>query len=136
MILGLILILKKRSFVLERAPRGFVLMLLTIIGLQTYLISSWEGWWGAIWGARYFTEVTPLFALLCVGVFSNLSRKAFVLIALVSFLIQAHGVYGKGKGWFYDPPKTKSYANEEERMYDWSDSPLLYPWNRKLIDRQ
>jgi hypothetical protein len=99
--------------------------------LDSLVVSRWFVWWGGYcWGPRLLTElVPPLIVLMAVGVpwieHSGLRawpRRAFVVLALYSVLIQSVGVFFYPKGQWDGTPHSVDAA--PARLWDWRDNPI------------
>jgi len=108
------------------APWLAVLALAHWIVVSSY-ISNW--WAGHSYGPRFFTDITPIFALFLIPWFeqwdglSRFARVAFVTLALIGFAIHLRGGWSQAViQWNVDPVNIDAHP---ERNWDWSDPPFL-----------
>jgi hypothetical protein len=108
------------------APWLAVLALAHWIVVSSY-ITNW--WAGHSYGPRFFTDITPIFALFLIPWFeqwnglSRFARVTFVTFALVGFAIHLRGGWSQAViQWNVDPVNIDAHP---ERNWDWSDPPFL-----------
>ena len=93
-----------------------------------FLLSKYSVWWGGhCFGARYWTDVIPLFAIvLAFGL--EWMWTAFAHLVAVSYLTIAFSIGVHGIGAFcYPSTWNQSPANVDlhhERLWDWRDTEL------------
>ena len=109
------------------AHRLIVWLLLALIP-YFLLLSKYAVWWGGhCFGPRYWTEVTPLFAiLLAFGLDWALDRSRiltilFAITIALGIMIQLIGVYCAPSSWNLTPLDVDSH---HERLWDWRDNEL------------
>lgn len=113
------------------APRGWAWFCAAAIALQLALVASWDMWWGGHgWGSRMLVESIPLCALLIAPAVARLvrdrmGRRLVTAATLAGFLMQVNSVFGRGYSWTDDP--VGQLTPLEERLWDWSAPPFLYP---------
>jgi hypothetical protein len=108
------------------APWLAVLALAHWIVVSSY-VTNW--WAGHSYGPRFFTDITPIFALFLVPWFeqwdglSRLTRVVLVTFALIGFAIHLRGGWSQAViQWNVDPVNIDAHP---ERNWDWSDPPFL-----------
>ncbi len=116
------------------APWLAVLVLAHWIIVSSY-VSNW--WAGHSYGPRFFTDLTPIFALFLIPWFANWQMLArgvrilFVTCALIGFAIHVRG------GWSEAVIQWNSYPQNvdqhPERNWDWKDLSFL---RTQVIDQQ
>jgi hypothetical protein len=108
------------------APWLAVLPILHWIVVSAY-VNNW--WAGHSYGPRFFTDLTPIFALFLIPWFQNwealprLARTAFVTFALIGFAIHLRGGWSLAViEWNVKPVNIDQHP---ERNWDWQDPPFL-----------
>jgi hypothetical protein len=89
-----------------------------------------NNWWaGHSYGPRFFTDLTPVFALFLIPWFerwdevSRFARTAFVTLALIGFAIHLRGGWSLAViEWNVKPVNIDQHP---ERNWDWTDPPFL-----------
>ena len=87
-------------------------------------------WWaGHSYGPRFFTDLTPVFALFLIPYLQNWERMArsarvaFVALVLVGFAMHLRGGWSAAVYlWNTDPVNVDSHP---QRVWDWRDPPFL-----------
>jgi hypothetical protein len=105
--------------------------LVTLVILHWIVVSAYvNNWWaGHSYGPRFFTDLTPIFALFLIPWFekwdglSRVARTAFVTLALVGFAIHLRGGWSLAViEWNVNPVNIDQHP---ERNWDWTDPPFL-----------
>ncbi len=121
-------------------PAGWEFALLGVILTHTSMLSCWKIWeGGSSWGSRLMAEVVITGGILIAQPISTLlkirlGRIGLLVLAIISFWMQANAVYLSGGYWNGDPPNPKIAPHA--RLWDWSDPPFLYPFLRNVINRK
>jgi hypothetical protein len=125
-IIGMWRALLRRRWKTELAPWLAALVLMHWIAISAYTQSWWAGF---CYGPRFFTDVTPIFALFLIpwlARWEKLSggvRTLFLACALIGLAMHLRG------GWstaVYDwSLKPASVGEHPERVWDWTDPPFL-----------
>ncbi len=115
-------------FASRLAPHRLIVWLLLALIPYFLLLSKYAVWWGGhCFGPRYWTEVTPLFAiLLAFGLDWALDRSRiltilFAITIALGIMIQLIGVYCAPSSWNLTPLDVDSH---HERLWDWRDNEL------------
>ena len=118
------------------APRGWQALCLGAVLLHIALIAAWGNWWGGhSWGSRLLAETLPCAGLLVLPPLSRLVHSKtgtrLVLVATsLGILMQTNEVLGPGRKWNND--SLQPGRPLEERLWDWTDPPFLYPLPRAV----
>jgi hypothetical protein len=111
-----------------RAPAGWPIFALTVIGMHLLLISAWDCWGGGhCWGSRLAADVTPLAALFCLRPLAVLwqavwGRRFVLFLVVLSVLLHVPAVYSRADRW-----NSLLRPQSTDELWDWSDPPYLYP---------
>jgi hypothetical protein len=117
------------------ASEGLIAWLLAALGPYFFLLAKYSVWWGGhCFGARYWTDVIPLFAIVLAFGLDWIQTHSRALAALSYLTIAVSiGVHGIG-AFCYPSTWNLSPANVDlhhERLWDWRDTEL----SRCLIER-
>ncbi|HUT57797.1 MAG TPA: hypothetical protein VNA25_08080 [Phycisphaerae bacterium] len=115
----------------SRGHRAFDGAVAAVVVLHWLLVASWWGWRGGwCFGPRLFTDVMPFFVLLLVPLLERLRRAplrrrlpaigALAVLALVSFLIHAHGA-SSAAVWDWN----RAMDADAAKVWDWGDLQFL-----------
>ena len=118
----------RRKWKTPLAPWLAALALLHWLAISAYV----DNWWaGECYGPRFFTDLTPIFALFLIPYFAKWTtlsfpfRTAFVALALIAFAMHLRGGWSAAVyNWNVDPVKIDQHP---ARNWDWSDPPFLRP---------
>jgi hypothetical protein len=110
------------------ASQGLIAWLLAALVPYFFLLSKYSVWWGGhCFGARYWTDVIPLFAIVLAFGLDWMQTHSRALVALSYLTIAVSiGVHGVG-AFCYPSTWNQSPANidlHHERLWDWRDSEL------------
>jgi hypothetical protein len=100
--------------------------------LHTFLISSWPIWWGGhCYGSRLMTEMVVVAALLILQPLDAILMRSWgrwltVAFVLLGLAIHLPGGFGRANEWNAIPVAVDA---NPERLWDWSDPPMLYQFN-------
>jgi len=117
------------------ASQGPLAWLLAALVPYFLLLSKYSVWWGGhCFGARYWTDVIPLFAIVLAFGFEWMHRRSRALAALAYLTIAfSIGVHGIG-AFCYPSTWNQLPANVDlhhERLWNWRDTEL----SRCLIEK-
>jgi hypothetical protein len=110
------------------ACHGLVAWLLAALLPYFLLLSKYSVWWGGhCFGARYWTDVIPLFAVVLAFALDWMWTRSRTLVALTYLLIALSiGMHGVG-AFCYPSTWNLSPGNVDlhhERLWDWRDTEL------------
>ncbi len=122
----------RRKWRTPLAPWLAVLALAQWLTVSAYIFNWWAG---ASFGPRFFTDVTPIFALFLIPYFENWQRSpralriAFVALALAGCAIHLRGGWSEAVyRWNVDPQNIDQHP---ERNWNWRDPQFLrLHWQR------
>jgi hypothetical protein len=110
-----------------------------VISLVPYLsaVSAYGVWWGGFcYGPRYWTETSPILALMfgCAwqwaGRFKHGLRVGLVITAAWAVGLQALGAFCYPSSWNLTPQNVDTH---HDRLWDWSDSEVSRCIREKLL---
>jgi hypothetical protein len=110
------------------ASQGLITWLFAAIIPYFLLLSKYSVWWGGhCFGARYWTDVIPLFAIVLAFGLDWIHRHSRALAAFsyltIAFSIVVHGIgaFSYPSTWNVSP---KNVDLHHERLWDWRDTEL------------
>jgi hypothetical protein len=116
----------RRKWFAPLAPWLAGLCLVHWIAVSSY-VANW--WAGQCYGPRFFTDLTPIFALFLIPYFKDWTgisrsvRVAFLTLALIGFAMHLRGGWsGAVYEWNITPD---DIDHDPARNWDWSDPPFL-----------
>jgi hypothetical protein len=110
------------------ASQGLITWLLAALVPYFLLLAKYSVWWGGhCFGARYWTDVIPLFAIVLAFGLDGMRTRSLALVAFsylaIAFSIGVHGVgaFCYPSSWNQLPENVDLH---HERLWDWRDTEL------------